>query len=67
MAVHRGINLYDYFILNSGASGHIISRKDVFMLGTYKVVECSSSKGISDSTLKAIGIGTLRLRCSNGR
>jgi hypothetical protein len=67
MAVHRGMNLYDYFILDSGASGHIISRKDVFMPGTYKVVECSSSKGIGDSTLKAIGMGTLRLRYSNGR
>ena len=67
MAIHRGMNLYDRFILDSGASGHIIGRKDIFMPGTYKDVECPLSKGIGDSTLKAIGMGTIRLKCSNSR
>jgi hypothetical protein len=67
MAIYRGMNLYDHFILNSSASSHIISRKDIFMSGTYRAIDCPTSKGISDSRLKAIGIGTLRLKCNNGR
>jgi hypothetical protein len=67
MAVHRGMNLYDHFILDSGASSHIIGRKDMFMSGTYRAIDCPTSKGIGDSSLKAISIGTLRLKCNNGR
>jgi hypothetical protein len=67
MAVYRGINLYDHFILDSGASSHIIGRKDIFISGTYRAIDYPTSKGIGDSSLKAIGIGTLRLKCKNGR
>jgi hypothetical protein len=67
MAVYRGMNLYDHFILNSGASSYIIGRKDIFILGTYRAIDCPTSKGISDSSLKAISIGTLRLKYNNGR
>jgi hypothetical protein len=67
MAVYRGMNLYDHFILDSGPSSYIISRKDIFMSGTYRAIDCPTSKGISDSSLKAISIGTLRLKCNNGR
>jgi hypothetical protein len=67
LAIHRGMNLYDLFILDSGASSHIIGRKDMFILGTYRAVDCPASKGIGDSGMKAISIGTLRLKCNNGR
>jgi hypothetical protein len=67
MAIYRGINLYDYFILNSGTSSYIIGRKDIFISGTYRAIDCPTSKGISDSSLKAIGIGTLRLKYNNSR
>jgi hypothetical protein len=67
IAVYRGMNLYDYFILNSGASSYIIGYKDIFISGTYRAIDCPTSKGIGDSSLKAISIGTLRLKCNNGR
>jgi hypothetical protein len=67
MAIYRGMNLYDHFILDSGASSYIISRKDIFISGTYRAIDYPTSKGISDSSLKAISIGTLRLKCNNGR
>jgi hypothetical protein len=67
MAVYRGINLYDHFILNSSASSYIIGRKDMFISGTYRAIDYPTSKGIGDSSLKAIGIGTLRLKYNNGR
>jgi hypothetical protein len=67
MAIYRGMNLHDHFILDSGASSHIIGRKDIFISGTYRAIDYPTSKGIGDSSLKAIGIGTLRLKCKNGR
>jgi hypothetical protein len=59
MAVYRGMNLYDHFILDSGTSSHIIGRKDMFMSGIYRAIDYPTSKGIGDSSLKAISIGTI--------
>lgn len=67
MAIHRGINLYDCFILDSGATGSLIGRKDLFMPGTYTTIDLAESNGIGGAKLKPVGQGTLRIRCRNGR
>lgn len=36
MTIHRGVNLWDTWILDTGASGHLVGRKDVFVDGTFK-------------------------------
>lgn len=67
MAIHRRINLYDCFILDSGATGSLIGRKDLFMPGTYNTIHSAESNGIGGAKLRPVGQGTLRIRCRNGR
>lgn len=54
IAIHRGINLYDYFILDSGATGSLISRKDLFMPNTYTTIDSAESNSIGGAKLKPI-------------
>lgn len=55
IAIHRSINLYDYFILDSGATGSLIGRKDLFILNTYTAIDSAESNSISSAKLKPIG------------
>lgn len=55
MAIHRGINLYDCFILDSGATRSLIGRKDLFMPSTYTTIDAAESNGIGGAKLKPIG------------
>lgn len=56
IAIHRGINLYDCFILDSGAIGLLIGRKDLFMSSTYTTItNAAESNGIGGTKLKPIG------------
>lgn len=67
IAIHYGINLYNCFILDSRATGLLIGRKDLFILGTYTTIDSAESNGIGGAKLRPIGQGTLRIRCYNGR
>lgn len=55
IAIHRGINLYDCFILDSGATRSLIGRKDLFMPSTYTTIDAAESNGIGGAKLKSIG------------
>lgn len=56
MAIYRGINLYDCFILDSGATGSLIGRKDLFMPNTYTAIDNAvESNGIGGAKLKPVG------------
>lgn len=56
IAIYRGINLYDCFILDSGATGLLIGRKDFFMPSTYlTITNAAESNGIGGTKLKPIG------------
>lgn len=55
IAIHRGINLYDCFILDSGATGLLIGRKDLFMPNTYVTVDSAESNGIGSAKLRLVG------------
>lgn len=55
IAIHRSINLYDRFILDSGATSSLIGRKDLFMLNTYTTIDAAESNSISGAKLKPIG------------
>lgn len=55
IAIHRGINLYDCFILDSSATGLLIGRKDLFMLGTYTTIDGAESNSIGGAKLNPIG------------
>lgn len=63
MAVHRGLNLWNHWILDSGASGHLIGRKDVFVHGTYTPITGVESNGIGGAKVVPIGRGTIRIEC----
>jgi hypothetical protein len=63
MAVHQGLNLWNYWILDSGASGHLIGRKDVFVDGTYTSIAGVESNGIGGAKVVPIGKGTIRIEC----
>lgn len=55
IAIHRGINLYDCFILDSGAIGLLIGRKDLFMSSTYTAItDAAESNGIGGAKLRPI-------------
>lgn len=56
IAIYRGINLYDCFILDSGAIGSLIGRKDLFIPRTYTAIaNTAESNGIGGVKLKLIG------------
>lgn len=56
IAIHRGINLYDYFILDSRAIGLLIGRKDLFMPSSYTdIADAAESNGIGGAKLKLVG------------
>lgn len=56
IAIHCGINLYDCFILDSGAIGLLIGRKDLFIPSTYlTIANAAESNGIGGAKLKPIG------------
>jgi hypothetical protein len=63
MAVHRGLNLWNHWILDSGASGHLIGRKDVFVHGTYTPITGVESNGIEGAKVVPIGRGKIRIEC----
>lgn len=54
IAIYRRINLYDRFILDSGATGLLIGRKDLFMPGTYATIDAAESNSIGGAKLKPI-------------
>lgn len=55
IAIHYGINLYDCFILDSGTTGSLIGRKDLFITGTYTIINLAESNGIGGTKLRLIG------------
>lgn len=55
IAIHRGINLYDCFILDSSATGSLIGRKDLFRPGTYTTINGAESNSIGGTKLNPIG------------
>lgn len=55
IAIYRRINLYDCFILDSGATGLLIGRKDLFMPNTYTPIDSAESNGIGGTKLRLIG------------
>jgi hypothetical protein len=67
MAVHRGLNLWNHWILDSGASGHLIGRKDVFVDGTYTSIAGVESNGIRGAKVVLIGRGTIRIECKTSQ
>jgi hypothetical protein len=67
MAVHRGLNLWNHWILDSGASGHLIGRKDVFVDGTYTSIAGVESNGIGGAKVVPIGRGTIRIECKTSQ
>lgn len=54
IAIYRGINLYDCFILDSGATRLLIGQKDLFMPSTYATIDAAESNGIRGAKLKPI-------------
>lgn len=63
MAIHRGMNLWDAWILDSGASGHLIGRKDAFVEGSLEAIEGHKANGIGGATVTPVAKGTLRVQC----
>lgn len=63
MAVHRGMNLWDAIILDSGASSGLIGRKDLFVAGTYEPINGQTANGIGGAKLTPIGEGTIEINC----
>lgn len=63
MAMHRGVNPWDAWILDTGASGHLVSRKDVFIDDTFQPLTGVVSNGIGGSKVTPTGIGTIRILC----
>lgn len=55
IAIHRGINLYDCFILDSRATRLLIGRKDLFIPSIYATIDAAESNGIGGAKLKPIG------------
>jgi hypothetical protein len=65
MTVHRGVNLWDAWILDTVASGHLIGRKDVFVDGSFEALAGVVSNGIGGSQVTPIGKGTIRILCKS--
>lgn len=65
MTVHRGTNLWDAWILDTGASGHLVGRKDVFVQGTFETLNGVVSNGIGGAQVTPIGKGTIRILCKS--
>lgn len=56
IVIHRGINLYDCFILDSRAIGLLIGWKDLFMPSIYiSTIDAAESNDIGGAKLKPIG------------
>lgn len=65
MTIHRGVNLWDTWILDTGASGHLVGRKDVFVDGTFKTLTGVVSNGIGGAQVTPVGKGTIRILCKS--
>lgn len=63
MTMHRGVNLWDTWILDTGASGHLVGRKDVFVDGTFETLTGVVSNGIGGAQVTPVGKGTIRILC----
>lgn len=63
MAIHRGLNLWNALILDSGASGGLVGRKDLFLKGTYESIQGVTANGIGGHAITPIGKGTLAVEC----
>jgi hypothetical protein len=61
MAIHQGTNLWDVMILDSGASGSIVGRKDLFV--EYTEMNGATANGIGGAKVTPIGKGTIELNC----
>ena len=59
MTIHRGVNLWDTWILDTGASGHLVGRKDVFVDGTFETLTGVVSNGIGGARVTPVGKGTI--------
>lgn len=56
IAIYRSINLYNCFILDSGAIDSLIGRKDLFIPSTYTAIpDAAESNSIRGAKLKPIG------------
>lgn len=56
IVIYYGINLYYCFILDSGAIGLLIGRRDLFIPSTYvTITNATESNGIGGIKLKPIG------------
>lgn len=56
IAIYRGINLYNCFILDSRAIGLLIGRKDLFIPSSYTdIADAAESNGIGGAKLKLVG------------
>ena len=65
MTVHRGVNLWDTWILDTGASGHLVGRKDVFVDGTFETLTGVVSNGIGGAQVTPVGKGTIKILCKS--
>jgi hypothetical protein len=65
MMVHRGVNLWDAWILDTGASGYLVGCKDVFIDGTFKALAGVVSNGIGGAQVTPVGKGTIRILCKS--
>jgi hypothetical protein len=63
--VAGGKDLYNRFILDSGASSHLVGRKDIFI--QYEDFDGPISNGIGGSQISPIGKGTIRIVCNVNR
>lgn len=59
MTFHKGRSLFDTWIIDSGASSHLIGRRDVFT--SFKEIHGHTSRGIGGNSVNPIGIGTIQI------
>lgn len=55
IAIYCSINLYECFILDSGATSLLIGCKDLFIPSTYTTIDAAESNSISGAKLKLVG------------
>jgi hypothetical protein len=58
-------NLYNRFILDSGASTHLVGRRDIFI--QYNDFDGPTSNGIGGSQIRPVGKGIIRIVCNVNR
>lgn len=65
LGTHRRHNDRQHvWVLDTGATGHLITRKDVFVPGTYTEISGFTSTGIGGCSVLPVGQGTIRLQCA---